>query len=229
MKVLIIIPAYNEGENIEKVVNNLETNFPQYDYVVINDGSVDNTEEICKKNNYNLLSLPVNLGLAGAVQTGMKYAFENGYDAAIQYDGDGQHDATYIADMCKTLEEGYDIVIGSRFVTEKKPHGARMLGSRIIQFFIRIKTGVKINDPTSGMRLFGKNMLKRFAYGMNYGPEPDTVSYLVKNGARVKEVQVVMKERTAGKSYLNVWKSCSYMIRMSISILIIQSFRKKEG
>lgn len=121
MKTLINIPAYNESENIERVVNNIQNNFPQYDYIIINDGSGDNTTEICKKNNYNLIDLPVNLGLAGAFQTGMKYAFQKGYDAAIQFDGDGQHRPEYIESMVKTMEdEKMDIVIGSKFVSKKK-------------------------------------------------------------------------------------------------------------
>ena len=99
MKTLIIVPAYNEGENIERVINNLKDNFPQYDYIVINDGSRDNTEQICREKGFNFISHPVNLGLAGAVQTGMKYAYKHGYDAAVQYDGDGQHDARFIAPM----------------------------------------------------------------------------------------------------------------------------------
>lgn len=228
MRLLIIIPAYNEAENIERVIDNLIENYPQYDYVIVNDGSKDDTKEICRERGYNILNLPVNLGLAGAVQTGMKYAYENNYDAAIQYDGDGQHDAAYIGKMCEALEEGNDIVIGSRFVTEKKPFTARMIGSRVIEAMIKLKTGVRINDPTSGMRLFSSTMLKEFAYSMNYGPEPDTVSYLIQRGAKVKEVQVVMKEREAGTSYLSFWKSISYMMRMAVSILIIQFFRKKR-
>ena len=226
MKLLIIIPAYNEAENIEWVVEDIINNYPQYDYVIVNDGSKDETKEICEKKGYNILNLPVNLGLAGAVQTGMKYAYENGFDAAIQYDGDGQHDAAYIGKMCEALAEGNDIVIGSRFVTGKKDHSPRMIGSRVIEKMIIIRTGVKINDPTSGMRLFSRKMLKEFAYGMNFGPEPDTVSYLIQKGAKVKEVQVVMKERIAGVSYLSFWKSIAYMMRMAVSILIIQFFRK---
>ena len=226
MKLLIIIPAYNEAENIERVVRNLIDDYPQYDYVVVNDGSKDDTGEICRKCGFNVLNLPVNLGLSGAVQTGMKYAYENGYDAAIQYDGDGQHDAAYIGMMLEALAEGNDIVIGSRFVTQKKDHSARMIGSRVIEAMIKLRTGVTINDPTSGMRLFGRKMLKEFAYSMNYGVEPDTVSYLITRGAKVKEVQVVMKERVAGESYLNFMQSVSYMTRMAVSIMVIQFFRK---
>lgn len=226
MKVLIIIPAYNEGENIERVVSNLQENYPEFDYVLINDGSKDNTEEICIKNNYNFISHPVNLGLDGAVKTGMMYAAQKGYDAAIQFDGDGQHDASYIAQMAQKIEEGYNIVIGSRFVTEKKPKTMRMLGNNLIQLAVRITTGVKITDTTSGMRMFDKEMIKRLSTAVDMGPEPDTVALLIRHGAKVCEVQVEMHERIAGKSYLNFSRSIKYMLRMFVSILILQWFRK---
>ncbi len=226
MKTLIIIPAYNEAENIKTVVDNLIQNYPQYDYIVVNDGSRDETKKICEENHYNLLDCPVNLGLAGAVQTGLLYACENGYDAALQFDGDGQHQPQYIADMLPVLQEA-DIVIGSRFVTEKKPKTMRMLGSNVIQLCIRLTTRERIADPTSGMRLFNRRMMGAFAHNMNYGPEPDTVSYLMRCGARVREVQVEMKEREAGESYLNLRRSMEYMLRMCLSIIFISRFRKK--
>lgn len=229
MKTLIIIPAYNEAENIERVVENLINNYSQYDYIVINDGSKDNTAQICKEKGYNLLDLPVNLGLAGAFQAGVRYAHEHGYDAAIQYDGDGQHDAAFIAPMLETMEaDECDIVIGSRFQTEKKPFTARMMGSRLLTMAIRITTGKKIKDPTSGMRLLNKKMLAKFAGSINYGPEPDTMSYLIRCGAKVKEVQVTIHERVAGVSYLNFGRSMRYMLNMFVSILFVQFFRKKE-
>lgn len=228
MKILIMIPAYNEEMNIERVVNNLTDNFPQYDYVVINDGSKDDTAKICRQNGFHLIDLPINLGLSGAVQAGMRYAWQNGYDAAIQIDGDGQHRPEYIEQLAKELEKGEaQIVIGSRFVTEKKPRSLRMLGSNVISGLIRLSTGFRLNDPTSGMRLFNRDVVKEFALNINYGPEPDTISYLIKKGVKVKEVQVKMDERIAGESYLNLSKSMKYMILMSFSILFIQGFRKR--
>lgn len=227
-KLLIVIPAYNEEANIEKVVGNLVENYPQYDYVVVNDGSRDHTAAICRANGYRLIDLPVNLGLAGAFQTGLRYAAENGYDCAIQMDADGQHKPEYIAPMLAELEDGADIVIGSRFLTVKKPKTLRMLGSYIISWAIRLTTGRAICDPTSGMRLFNRAMVEEFAQNLNYGPEPDTISYLIKNGAVVKEVQVKMGERTAGQSYLTFYKSVQYMVKMAISILLIQWFRKRD-
>lgn len=229
MKLLIIIPAYNEALNIADTVSGLLSKIPDAEFVVINDGSSDNTAEICKANGYPLISLPVNLGLAGAFQTGIRYAFGKGYDAAIQFDADGQHDASYIKALVNRMQEtSSDIIIGSRFVTEKKPSSLRMLGSKLITWAINLTTGVHVNDPTSGMRLYGRSVLKQFSDNINYGPEPDTLAYLIRSGVKVSEVQVVMHERTAGKSYLTFGRSVKYMTNMIISILLVQFFRKKE-
>ena len=226
---LIVIPAYNEESNIEKVVDRLIKGFPQYDYLVINDGSRDRTGEICRARGYEFLDLPVNLGLAGGFQAGLKYAAKKGYRYAVQLDGDGQHRPEYLEAMMKKMEEGYDIVIGSRFVGAKKPLSMRMIGSRLIEWAIRLTTGVTIKDPTSGLRMFNQNMIREFAGGLNYGPEPDTVSYLIKAGARVAEIPVIMDERVQGASYLTPVKSVFYMAKTLLSILLIQSFRKREG
>lgn len=227
-ELLIIIPAYNEEDNIENTVNLIKEKYQQYDYVVVNDGSKDNTANICRRNGYELLDLPVNLGLAGAFQTGMKYAYEQGYNYAIQFDADGQHRPEFIESMLRRMKEGYDIVIGSRFVDERKDKSLRMLGSRMITVAIKMTTGARVADPTSGMRMFSKAMIQEFAKNLNYGPEPDTVSYLIKNGARVSEVKAIMDERQFGESYLNMVNSIKYMVKMLISIFIVQNFRKRN-
>ena len=227
-KLLILIPAYNEEKSIEGVINNLIEKFPEYDYVIINDGSKDSTLDICQHNNYNVITHPINLGLECGIKTGMKYAYRMGYDYVIQFDADGQHLPEYIDKMYKKMEEGYDIVIGSRFVEKKKPFSMRMLGSRMIAMAIKITTGKTIKDPTSGMRMYNRSCIKEFTLNQNYGPEPDTVSFLIRNGAKVAEVQADMQERVAGSSYLTFGRSISYMTRMLVSILIIQSFRKRS-
>ncbi len=227
-ELLIIIPAYNEEKNIKSVVQYIQTKYNQYDYVVVNDGSKDKTAEICRENGYELLDLPVNLGLAGAFQAGLKYAHEKHYAYAIQFDADGQHRPEFIEAMLKRCKEGYDIVIGSRFLNEKKDNSLRMLGSRILTIAIKLTTKVRISDPTSGMRMFSKSMIEEFAKNLNYGPEPDTISYLIKNGARVSEVQVKMEERQFGESYLNLTGSIKYMTKMLISIFLVQNFRKRK-
>ena len=229
-KVLLIIPAYNEAENIERVVDNIINNFPQYDYVIINDGSKDATRKICKNRGYNLLDLPINLGLAGAVQSGMKYANYHGYDYVVQIDGDGQHMPEYIEKMLEEMEQtSCDIVIGSRYKTESKPINLRMIGSQIITFAIFATTkGKYIGDVTSGMRLFNKSMIKRFGYQINYGPEPDTLAYLINCGIKIEEVQVEMQERIAGTSYLNIGNSVRYMVQMLFAIIVFQWFRVRR-
>lgn len=229
VRTLIIVPAYNEADNIVRVIEELKVVVPQCDYVIVNDGSSDNTVSICKEHDYHLLALPANLGLTGAVQTGMRYAYEKGYDAAIQIDGDGQHDPSYIQPMIERMEETKaDLIIGSRFVTQERPKTLRMLGNAIIETAIRATTGKKISDPTSGMRLYGRRLLYHMAYGVNYRPEPDTVAYLLRSGAHVEEMQVSMRERTAGESYLNLGRSIQYMTQMCMNIIFIQWVRKRS-
>ena len=227
-KVLVVIPAYNEEKNIERVVDNLISNYGQYDYVVVNDGSTDGTRRVCRKRGYNLLDLPVNLGLGGAIKSGMKYANYNQYEYVLQFDGDGQHQAQYIEAMIEKMEEtNADIVIGSRFVEKRKPLTPRMIGSQLITYAIWFTTGGKyIGDVTSGMRLFNKRMIKRFGYEMHYSPEPDTLAYLLNRGVNIEEVQVEMLEKENGTSYLNFFGSLDYMWQMMFSILIFQWFRK---
>lgn len=227
VKTLLIIPAYNEEESLKTTIDSLSG--LDVDFIIVNDGSKDSTVQVCRDNGYPFLDLSTNLGLAGAFQAGMKYAYRHNYDCAIQFDADGQHLPEYIEPLIEAIKEN-DIAIGSRFVNEKKPRSMRMLGSNLISAAIRLTTGEKLTDPTSGMRAFNKRMIKQLALGLNFGPEPDTVSYLIKRAdAKVVEVPVKMAERFAGESYLNPWTSVMYMLRMTISILFIQLIRKRIG
>ncbi len=225
MKVLIIIPAYNEELNIEKTVKDVINN-SKYDYVVINDGSKDKTKEVCESNKFNLVSLPVNYGLTSAIQVGMKYALKNNYDIAIQFDGDGQHEAKELSKLVEEIEKGSDIAIGSRFVTESKPKSIRMLGSNLITFITKLTTGKTIKDPTSGMRAYNKDAIKELVYNSGLSPEPDTIVYMLKKKKKIKEVQVEMKERELGESYLKPIRAMKYMINVFCSIIFIRSFTK---
>ena len=226
MKTLVIVPAYNEEGSIETTVNSLISAIPNVDYLIVNDGSKDRTLQICQNNHFKVADLSVNLGLSGAFQTGVKYAYRHGYDACIQFDADGQHLPEYIKPLIEALYE-YDIAIGSRFIENKKPKTMRMLGSNILSTLIRLTTGKHLSDPTSGMRAFNKRMIALLAENLNMGPEPDTISYLIKRaGAKVGEVQVEMSVRVAGESYLNAGTSMKYMLRMIVSILIMQYYRK---
>ena len=226
MKTLVVIPAYNEALNIEKTVHDLEVNAPEVDYVVVNDGSRDNTLEVLKKNDFNYIDGFCNLGLFGAVQTGFKLAIKENYDVVIQFDGDGQHSAKYIAPLVKEIENGNNIVIGSRFVDEKKPFTARMIGSRLIAGAIKMMTGKTITDPTSGFRAYDKNCIIDYANEMNNPPEPDTLVYMLRKQRKIKEIQVQMSDREFGESYLNLVNTIKYMSRMMVSIFLIQPFRK---
>lgn len=227
MKTILIIPAYNEEVSLKSTIDSIKALNSDIDFLVVNDGSKDATVKVCRENEYPFLDLPTNLGLAGALQAGMKYACRHGYDCVIQFDADGQHLPEYIKPLEEAIET-CDIAIGSRFINKKKPVSMRMLGSNLISLAIKLTTGVALKDPTSGMRAFNKRMIKQFALGLNFGPEPDTVSYLIKRAnAKVIEVPVEMAERTAGESYLNFWTSITYMLRMTISILFIQLIRKR--
>lgn len=228
MKVLVIIPAYNEELNIQNTVNKIvkynKKSSNNIDYIIINDGSKDNTKEICINNNYNVINLIHNLGIGGAVQTGYKYALENNYDVAIQFDGDGQHDENYIDSLVIEIEKGNNFVIGSRFVSELskfKSTGTRRMGIKILSFLIRLCAGKKIYDPTSGFRAADREVIKLFAerYPTEY-PEPESTVELISKKFKVKEVPVEMHEREFGTSSIKPLKSIYYMFSVSISIIV---------
>lgn len=228
MKTLVIIPAYNEEESLKEAVESLISACPTIDYLIVNDGSTDGTALVCRKQGYPFLDLPINLGLSDAFQTGMKYAYRHNYDCAIQFDADGQHQPEYIEKLIEAIEQN-DIVIGSRFMHSKKPLTLRMIGSAFLSAAIKHVTGVKLTDPTSGMRAFNKRMIDQLAHGPNFGPEPDTISFLIKTAnARVSEIPVQMQERFAGESYLTPWKVIAYMLRMTLSILFIQLMHRRN-
>lgn len=224
MKKLIIIPAYNESANIEKTVEAICKDAPQFDYVIINDCSTDNTREICEKNHFNLVNLPINLGIGGAVQTGYRYGWKNGYDIAVQVDGDGQHDPKFLQKMADYLEiNNLDMVIGSRFIEKEgfQSSGTRRLGIKYFTILIRLLTGTIITDPTSGLRMVNKDIMKLFAYDYpkDY-PEPESVVAILRRKKRVKEIPVIMKERQGGTSSISPKKSVYYMIKVTLAILI---------
>lgn len=234
MKTLIIIPAYNEALNIEKTVKSVVDN-KNYDYIVINDGSTDNTLEILKQNNINHINLIKNLGIGGAVQTGYKYAYENNYDIAVQFDGDGQHDINYVKTICDPIIEGQaDMCIGTRYMdkssSEFQSTFMRRLGSNIISLCIRMLTGKKITDPTSGFRAANRKVIEEFAkeYPKEY-PEPESTVSLLINKYNIKEVPVSMNERIGGKSSINIWKSVDYMVKVVLSIIIDTISLKRKG
>lgn len=223
MKLLIIIPAYNEAESLRGVIERLRSTCPQYDYIIVNDGSTDETKELCEKNGYNVINHTLNKGLAEAMRTGMKYALENGYDAALQFDADGQHLSEYINSMVNCMKEsGCDIVIGSRFLNSKMPFRLRTLGGKIIFHAVRHAANAELSDPTSGMRLFSADIMSLFIENKHFTPEPDTLAFLIRMGADIREVKVTMEDRMAGQSYLTPINATKYMFKMIKSILYSQ-------
>lgn len=236
MKILVIIPVYNEEKNIEKVIHDLEVNCPEYDYIIVNDCSSDGTKELCKAKNYKVLHLPVNLGIGGGMQTGYKYAYENGYDIGVQFDGDGQHNAKYIKDLIHKLEEkNLDMVIGSRFIIKEGFQSSliRRFGIRFFSRLIQCLTRVKITDPTSGFRAVNKQVIESFCryYPKDY-PEPESIAMLVRQGYKIGEIPVLMNERQGGTSSISFGKSIYYMIKVSMAICIdtlkVSEGRRKE-
>ena len=224
MKKLIIIPAYNEEANIVKTVESTERDAVGFDYIVINDCSTDRTKEICEEHGFHYVDLPINLGIGGAVQTGYKYAWENGYDMAVQVDGDGQHDPEFLELMAEYLEtHQVDMVIGSRFIEKQgfQSSGMRRVGIRFFSGLIRLMTGKTITDPTSGLRMAGRNVIELFSkdYPRDY-PEPESVVAILRKGLKVAEVPVIMREREGGVSSISMKKSVYYMVKVTLAILI---------
>lgn len=231
MKVLVIIPAFNEEKNIVNVVNKLKKTCLNVDYVIINDCSKDATEEVIKENRFNYISLPVNLGIGGGVQTGYKYAVENGYDIAVQIDGDGQHEPEYIEKLIEPIVKGQaDMVIGSRFIEKEgfQTSFMRRFGINFLNKLIKICCKQEITDTTSGFRATSKKLTKRFAesYAQDY-PEPEAIIDSVLNGYIVTEVPVIMHERKEGKSSINLTKSVYYMIKVSLAIILCRLRNKR--
>lgn len=239
MKILLIIPAYNEEKNIlnvSKVINEYnQKNEQKLDYIVINDASKDGTLDILKENNINHINLINNLGIGGAVQTGYKYAYENNYDIAVQFDGDGQHDINYVQKICEPIiKNEADMVIGTRYLNKKESEFQstfmRRLGSNIISFFIKVCCKQKVTDPTSGFRAINGKIIKKFAkdYPTEY-PEPESTVSLLVNKYKVLEIPVSMNQREGGVSSIRLWKTVDYMIKVILSICIDSiSFRNKR-
>lgn len=232
MKTLIIIPSYNEAENIVTVIEKLKQDAPEVDYVIVNDCSKDDTLSICKKHQYHVIDLPINLGIGGGVQTGYLYAYENNYDIAIQIDGDGQHDTAYIHDVCEPIIKGEaDIVIGSRFITKEgfQSSGMRRAGIKFLSALIHACCGSKVKDVTSGYRAVNKRFIQIYAqeYAQDY-PEPEAIVAAALHQAKIKEISVIMKERSGGESSISGFSSIYYMIKVSLAILIYRITHSRE-
>ena len=228
---LIIIPAFNEEKNILNTVRLIQRDAQDFDYIVINDCSTDRTREMLEDNGINHLSLPVNLGIGGAVQTGYRYALACGYDIVVQMDGDGQHVPGYLREMAELLEQGRaDMVIGSRFIEKDGFQSSRVrrLGIRYFSGLVKICTGKRITDPTSGQRMIGRRVIAEFAenYPKDY-PEPETIVMILNKGCVIREIPVRMKEREGGKSSIGFLNAVYYMVKVTLGILMEMTRRKR--
>lgn len=233
MKKLVIIPAYNEEKSIGKLLDELERVAPDYDYIVVNDCSLDHTSQIVRKKQATaVIDLPVNLGIGGAVQTGYLYALRAGYDIAVQMDGDGQHDPAYLDALTQPIERGdAEICIGSRFLSGEGFQSSRVrrIGIAWLSMLIRWRTGVRIQDVTSGFRAVDRSRIQLFArnYPQDY-PEPEAIVIALRSGARVKEVPTIMRARETGVSSITFLRSVYYMVKVTLS-LILADIAGKEG
>ena len=233
MKTLIIIPAYNEEESILKVIRDVKENGGNVDYIVINDCSTDSTKSLLEKNGIEHIDLPINLGIGGCVQTGYKYALANGYDIAVQLDGDGQHDASYIQRLIEPIENGQaDFVVGSRFIDGNgfQSSRTRRIGINIISRQIKLLSGLKIRDVTSGMRACSRQLIEVFTrdYADDY-PEPGSLLTVGLKKAKVVEVPVKMRERQGGISSISPLNSVYYMVKVCISLVLLKLGSRRDG
>lgn len=224
MKILIIIPAYNESKNLERLLKSFKSLHIDIDILVINDCSTDDTSEIAKRNGVNVIDLPCNLGIGGAVQTGYLYARKHQYDIAIQVDGDGQHNPEYIEALINPIiSKNANLVIGSRYILKEGFQSTilRRIGINYFKVLIQILCGKIITDPTSGFRACDSKIIALFAsnYPKDY-PEPESIVFLLRNNLDILEVPVIMKERVSGQSSIRSFKTIYYMIKVSLAIVI---------
>ena len=235
-KALVIIPAYNEEGNIVKTVEDIKKNAPSFDYVIINDCSKDDTMRLCEKSGYNVVNMPLNSGIGAAVQCGYLYAKRYGYEYAVQVDGDGQHDAAFLEEMLSIIKtEKINVLIGSRFIEKEgfQSSRARRMGINWFSRLIKIFTGETVTDPTSGMRMVGRDVINFFAeeYPKDY-PEPETAITVLKLGYTLKEIPVRMKAREEGTSSISFKRAIYYMFKVTIACFMAgigyEKYKKKD-
>lgn len=223
-KILIIIPAYNEAPCIGDVIDNIKKNAPSADIVVVNDGSIDKTAAMAEAKGVVVLSLPYNMGIGGAVQTGYKYAQEMGYEIAVQVDADGQHPVDQINKLLDTIIEDHaDMVIGSRYIqaNEREPSFVREAGKWVLAKALTLLTGQRITDSSSGFRAANRKVIYLFShvYPRDY-PEPESIAFLIREGLRVKEIPVTMNGRTSGQSSITLIAGIYYVIKVILAVFI---------
>jgi glycosyltransferase involved in cell wall biosynthesis len=233
MRVLVIVPAFNEARNLPAVAADLARSGERVDVCVVDDGSTDDTAQVAASLGLTVLRMPVNLGIGGAVQAGYLWAAEHGYDVAVQFDGDGQHDASYLGALLEPIRRGEaDVVIGSRFLADGgfRSTAARRVGIRYLAAFLRLRCGARVTDPTSGFRAAGPRAIALFArgYPSDY-PEPEAIALGSRNGLRLAEVPVAMRERVHGSSSITALRAVYYLVKVSTALLILPVPREPRG
>lgn len=224
MRIMAIVPAYNEGKSIYSVVSSIKFSRPDIDIVVVNDGSIDSTSQEARRAGAYVIDLPYNLGIGGAVQTGYIHGCKENYDIVVQIDGDGQHDPCDLDKLLSPVISGeVDMAIGSRFI-EISGYKSPVFRNMGINFFSRVVadiTGRDIRDTTSGFRAMNKRVIDLFAnyYPTDY-PEVETIVYALKKGIRIKEIPVKMRFRTQGKSSITPIKAVYYMIKVTLALIL---------
>jgi len=224
LKILVIVPAFNEEESIVGVIEDLRLNFPQGDILIVNDGSTDSTSDVARARRAGVIDIPYNVGIGGAMQTGFLYALSKGYDVAIQFDGDGQHMADEIPGIIEPYRKtGADLVVGSRFLSEGGFTSSmqRRIGSKILSFVVSTIVGRWITDTTSGFRAYSRKAIDFFSvtYPEDY-PEVEALILAHKKGLKIEEVPAEIQPRAAGKSSITVGRAVYYMVKVLLAILV---------
>jgi glycosyltransferase involved in cell wall biosynthesis len=228
VRVLAIVPAFNEERSLPAVVAGLRRSAPSVDVCVVDDGSTDGTAQVARSLGTTLLSLPVNLGIGGAVQAGYRWARDHGYDVAVQVDGDGQHDASFLPALVEAVTSGRaGLAIGSRFVGPAvagafRSTRTRRAGILYLSWMLRLRCGARVTDPTSGFRAAGREAIELFArsYPPDY-PEPESIAVAARAGLAVREIAVRMSERLHGESSISPWRSFYYLVKVSLALALL--------
>jgi len=232
MRALVIVPAWNEERDLPAVLAELRRVAPEWDVCVVDDGSSDRTAAVAREGGARVLRLPMNLGIGGAVQTGYLWARERGYEIAAQIDGDGQHDPQYLEAALGPIRAGTaDLVIGSRYIGAGgfRSTALRRTGARYLSWFLRLRCGARVTDPTSGFRVAGPRAIELFAasYPSDY-PEPEAIALAARGGLRVEEFPVVMRERRHGSSSIGPVRTVYYLIKVSLALLLLPAERRHK-
>jgi glycosyltransferase involved in cell wall biosynthesis len=225
MRLAVIVPAFNEAKSLPALAAELAAHPLRPEVCVVDDGSADGTAGVAAGLGLAVVRLPFNLGIGGAVQAGYAWSAARGHDVAIQVDGDGQHDAAFLAPLLEPIRAGRaDLVVGSRFLEAGgyRSSAARRTGIRYLAWFLRLRCGVRVTDPTSGFRAAGRPAIELFAaaYPSDY-PEPEAIALAVRAGLRVEEVPVRMRQRTHGASSITALRSLYYLVKVSLALLLL--------